>query len=130
MTSARTETVVTLATGVLLGFLASVAGDVLASREAERDRVSVTPARSSDLPWQDAQLFAEVLERVKREYVEPVDDRQLIDGAVRGLVSGLDPYSAYLDQDESRLRRPTMPFELLGPSKGRPPREQGCAQAI
>ena len=52
------------------------------------------------MPWQDARLLAEVLERVEREYVEPVDDHQLLQAAIRGMVSSLDPYSAYLDGDE------------------------------
>jgi carboxyl-terminal processing protease len=52
------------------------------------------------VPWQDARLLAEVLERVEREYVEPVDDHQLLQNAIRGMVSSLDPYSAYLDGEE------------------------------
>ena len=53
-----------------------------------------------DLPWQDARMLAEVLERVKHDYVNPVDDHQLLQAAIRGMVSSLDPYSAYLDGDE------------------------------
>ena len=53
-----------------------------------------------DLPWQDARMLAEVLERVKQEFVNPVDDHQLLQAAIRGMVSSLDPYSAYLDGDE------------------------------
>jgi carboxyl-terminal processing protease len=98
----QARTIATLATGVLLGFLVAVGGDVFADREASR--VAAPPlagaADNSGLPWQEAQLLAEVLERVKREYVEPVDDRKLIDNAVRGLVAGLDPYSAFLDERE------------------------------
>ena len=58
------------------------------------------PAPRTDLPWQDARILADVLERVKREYVTPVDDHQLLQAAIRGMVSSLDPYSAYLDADE------------------------------
>src|SRR6202158_4602653 len=54
----------------------------------------------TDLPWQDARMLAEVLERVKHEYVNPVDDHQLLQAAIRGMVSSLDPFSAYLDGDE------------------------------
>jgi carboxyl-terminal processing protease len=53
-----------------------------------------------DLPWQDAHVLAEVLDRVEHEYVNPVDDHQLLQAAIRGMVSSLDPYSAYLDSDE------------------------------
>jgi carboxyl-terminal processing protease len=54
----------------------------------------------ADLPWQDARVLAEVLERVKHEYVNPVDDHELLQAAIRGMVSSLDPYSAYLDGEE------------------------------
>ena len=58
------------------------------------------PATRTDLPWQDARILAEVLERVKHDYVNYVDDHQLLQAAIRGMVSSLDPYSAYLDADE------------------------------
>jgi carboxyl-terminal processing protease len=57
-------------------------------------------AADQKVPWQDARLLAEVLERVEREYVEPVDDHRLLQSAIRGMVSSLDPYSAYLDGEE------------------------------
>lgn len=80
--------------GVLLGASLSLGSGVLAQRELE-------PADDT-LPWEEARLLAEVLERVKREYVEPVDDRQLIEAAVRGMVTDLDPHSQFLDSDEYR----------------------------
>ncbi len=58
------------------------------------------PTPGADLPWADARVLAEVLERVEREYVNPVDDHQLLQAAIRGMVSSLDPYSAYLDGEE------------------------------
>ena len=53
-----------------------------------------------DLPWADARLLADVLERVKHDYVNPVDDHQLLQAAIRGMVSSLDPYSEFVDGDE------------------------------
>ena len=61
---------------------------------AERD------ATPNSLPWEDARLLAEVLERVKQEYVEPVDDSALIESAVRGMITDLDPHSQFLDSKE------------------------------
>jgi len=60
------------------------------------------PQAASDdtLPWQDAQVLAEVLERVHEDYVDPVDDHQLMQNAIRGMVAGLDPHSAYLDDEQ------------------------------
>ncbi len=45
-------------------------------------------------------MLAEVLDRVEHDYVNPVNDHQLLQAAIRGMVSSLDPYSAYLDGDE------------------------------
>jgi carboxyl-terminal processing protease len=57
-------------------------------------------ALGTDLPWQDARTLADVLERVKHDYVNPVGDHQLLQAAIRGMVSSLDPYSAYLDGED------------------------------
>ena len=52
------------------------------------------------LPIEDLRVFAEIFERIKQDYVEPVDDRKLLHDAIRGMLSGLDPHSAYLDEEE------------------------------
>jgi carboxyl-terminal processing protease len=77
--------------------LAAAAGlSVALARAVPADK----PAPKPDLPWADAHTLADVLERVKHDYVDPVDDHQLLQAAIRGMVSSLDPYSAYLDGDE------------------------------
>jgi len=88
--SRKTRSALTLALGIVLGIAVSLGGGVL----AERDELQNT------LPWEDARLLAEVLERVKEEYVEPVDDTTLIESAVRGMVTGLDSHSQFLDPEE------------------------------
>jgi carboxyl-terminal processing protease len=47
---------------------------------------------------EDIRLFTAVFGLVKQAYVEPVDDKTLMQSAVRGLLAGLDPHSEYLDQ--------------------------------
>ena len=54
----------------------------------------------SSLPLQDLRAFAEVFGRMKKDYVENVDDQTLIDHAIRGMLAGLDPHSTYLSPDE------------------------------
>ncbi len=67
------------------------------------------PAADATLPWEEARLFAEVYERIKREYVDTVDDRELMEKAIRGMVAALDPHSAFLDSDEfEEIRLSTM----------------------
>jgi carboxyl-terminal processing protease len=80
-----------LAIGIAIGLSLGLSHGVLADKPA---------ALGADLPWQDAHMLAAVLERVKHDYVNPVDDHQLLQAAIRGMVASLDPYSAYLDGDE------------------------------
>jgi carboxyl-terminal processing protease len=89
--SSKTRQVLVLALGVALGLSLGLVRGVSAQKPA---------TLGADLPWQDARILAEVLERVKREYVNPTDDHQLLQAAIRGMVSSLDPYSAYLDGDD------------------------------
>ncbi len=63
------------------------------------------PAGEKTLPIDDLRVFAEVFGRIKQDYVEPVDDHKLLRDAIRGMLSGLDPHSAYLDEDEFKELR-------------------------
>lgn len=58
-----------------------------------------TPAEEKGLPLKELRIFAEVFGRVQQDYVEPVTDRELLDHAIRGMLEGLDPHSAYLDEE-------------------------------
>ena len=49
---------------------------------------------------EDVQRFGTALEIIKRYYVEEVPNQKLFDNALRGLLSGLDPHSSYLDETE------------------------------
>jgi carboxyl-terminal processing protease len=58
------------------------------------------------LPWREANLFAEVYESVRRDYIDEIPDERLISSAVRGMASDLDQYSTYMDAreyDEMRM---------------------------
>ncbi|UYO75982.1 S41 family peptidase [Halomonas qinghailakensis] len=74
------------------------------------------PANSvaDDLPLEEIQTFAEVFERIKRGYVEEVDDRTLLRNAMRGMLSELDPHSAYLDEEEYQSLRESTQGEFGG----------------
>jgi len=51
------------------------------------------------LPLEDLQVFSEVFGKIKSDYVEDVDDKQLLQDAIQGMLSGLDPHSSYLDPE-------------------------------
>jgi len=62
----------------------------------------------ADLPLEELKSFGEVFERIKRAYVHDVDDKTLLQNAIRGMLSGLDPHSAYLGPEEfSELQEST-----------------------
>ena len=61
--------------------------------------ISAVAQRGEPLPLKELQQFANVFAAIKASYVEPVTDKQLINDAIKGLFSDLDPHSAYLDAD-------------------------------
>ncbi len=104
----RSRTLIALTAGTFLGFCGALTSGVLADRPTVLAHGEGSAARST-LPWQDASLFAEVYERIKREYVDEVDDHALMEKAIRGMVAALDPHSAYLDSQEfDEIRLSTM----------------------
>jgi carboxyl-terminal processing protease len=59
-------------------------------------------APDSASTWRQLDLFSEVFERVRSDYVDPVSDDKIIDAALNGMLSGLDPHSRYLNAQEFR----------------------------
>jgi carboxyl-terminal processing protease len=55
---------------------------------------------SSSLPLDELRNLSNVFGQIKRDYVEPVEDRLLLTDAIKGMVSGLDPHSSYLDKKD------------------------------
>jgi carboxyl-terminal processing protease len=104
--STRSRTLIALVTGAVLGFSASMTGNVFAGKQDESTAVN-RPGEA--LPWEEARLLAEVYERIKRDYVDEVDERKLLENAVRGMVAALDPHSTFLDSEEfEEIRLSTM----------------------
>lgn len=80
-----------------LVFPALISAPTLAE-EQEEPVQNVEQAKS--LPLDELRLFTEVFQRIKNAYVEPVDDATLLEDALRGMILGLDPHSAYLEPKE------------------------------
>lgn len=72
--------------GVIAGVLLSVG-------------LSAVAQRGAPLPLDELRQFSSVFSAIKNNYVEPVPDKKLISGAISGMLSDLDPHSAYLDAD-------------------------------
>jgi carboxyl-terminal processing protease len=78
--------------GVCLGVMLSLNFSAVAQHETD----------TSPLPVEELRTLTEVFGRIKSDYVEPVDDKKLITGAINGMVSDLDPHSAYLEGEDFR----------------------------
>lgn len=83
-----------IAIGVFVGVLISLNFSANAGRNP--------PA---PLPVDELRAFTDVFNAIKQGYVEPVEDKKLLDHAISGMLSGLDPHSAYLDADAFRELR-------------------------
>ena len=81
---------------VVFGAALGVAASLHFSAVADRQSTALM------LPVDDLRLFSEVFGRIKSDYVEPVEDRKLLKEAINGMLTGLDPHSAFLDQEAYR----------------------------
>src|SRR5688572_17177590 len=80
-----------IALGAVAGVLISLNFQAIADR-----------AGRSSLPIEELRAFTEVFGAIKTNYVEAVEDKKLITEAINGMLTGLDPHSAYLDQEAFR----------------------------
>jgi carboxyl-terminal processing protease len=88
--SKQFKTALVLVFGIFLGISASLTGNVLANKKAETE----------GLPLDELRNFSDIFARIKSDYVEKVEDKTLLEHAIRGMLSGLDPHSTYLNPDE------------------------------
>jgi len=88
--NSRERTLIAGLAGGILGVALTGAGFWLASRERA----------PNDLPRKDAELLAEVLDRIQADYVDRTDNHELMSGAIRGMVGELDPHSAFMNAGE------------------------------
>lgn len=86
-----TRHVLLLTVGTLFGLTLSIGGTVIADRQASSERA---------LPIEELRTFSEIFGKIKADYVKDVEDKALLENAIRGMLTGLDPHSAYLDQEE------------------------------
>ena len=98
--SSRARPLVALFVGLLIGLSLSVASQVAAERGPQYSVSATSSADGAALPWKDARLLAEVMQRVHDNYVDPVEDHQLMQNAIRGMVEALDDHSTFLSPEE------------------------------
>lgn len=77
--------------GVVLGVTIAIGHGVWADRNAA--------TADSSIPLEELRAFTDVFAKIKSDYVEEVDDKTLLEYAISGMLSNLDPHSTYLDAD-------------------------------
>ncbi|HEB67827.1 MAG TPA: S41 family peptidase [Gammaproteobacteria bacterium] len=90
--SATTRNLLILFVGLLLGVSLALTHGVLAERTVR--------TQATGLPLDMVRTLSEVFGKIKANYVDPVDDKTLLENAIRGMVTGLDPHSSYLDRKD------------------------------
>ena len=77
-----------LAVGITVGAFLTIGEGVFADKD------------SGSLPLEELKTFTEIFAKIKNDYVEPIDDKTLLENAIKGMLAGLDPHSAYLVREE------------------------------
>jgi carboxyl-terminal processing protease len=71
---------------------------VIAPAEAAEETVQTNP-NELPLPLDEVRIFAQVLNQIRNAYVEPIDDKTLLENAIKGMLAGIDPHSSYVTND-------------------------------
>ncbi|HBR98255.1 MAG TPA: peptidase S41 [Gammaproteobacteria bacterium] len=87
--SVRSRPIMLVLLGTVLGASLTIGHTVMATRE-----------KTASLPLEQLRTFTDVFTRIKHNYVEDVSDEDLLEYAIRGMLSGLDPHSAYLSPEQ------------------------------
>ncbi len=86
----RSKPITLMAAGAVLGVTLTLGHGVVGARDTSGDV----------LPLEQLRTFSDVFARIKRNYVEDVSDEDLLEHAIRGMLSGLDPHSSYLNTEQ------------------------------
>lgn len=93
--SLKVRSVLVLVIGTVLGLTVSLGSSMLAGHEPSSRAVDSDTRLDPNLA-----VLAEAMERVRREYVDQIDDRTLVENAIKGMLEGLDQHSSFLDRDQ------------------------------
>ena len=83
-----------LAVGLTGGFAHAQEAEIPVSPDPATTDVLPAGDQPGQLPLTDLRIFADVFNQIRTAYVEEVDDRTLLENAIKGMLNGLDPHSA------------------------------------
>ena len=90
-----------LAVALALPFASALAQDAKPDAVAPADDPDAAETAASKVPLAEIRRYVDVYNAVKQAYVEPVDDRKLMQSAIKGLLLDLDPHSEYLSKSDA-----------------------------
>ncbi len=102
---------------LLLSILPMLSAQTLYAQTAangDADGDAESNVENLPLPLNEVRIFAEVLNRIRSAYVEPIDDQTLLENAVRGMLAGIDPHSSYLANEAFDLLQENTTGEFGG----------------
>lgn len=88
--------------GLLMGLSVCSQSDVAQDNEAGEQTLPLQTEKVSVLPLEDLRVFTKAYDHIRNAYVEEIDDKTLLEYAIRGMLQQLDPHSAYLDEESSK----------------------------
>ena len=100
----RLRTTLLLGTAFLAGVAIGPASGLFASHFVRGLAINSAFAQDTDRAntYRLLTLFGDVFERVRSQYVDPVSDKELVENAVNGMLTGLDPHSSYMNAEQFR----------------------------
>jgi carboxyl-terminal processing protease len=99
--SSLTHTALSLFLTIALSALAiSASAETDSGSVADSQGAAAEPGITGELPLHELRIFADVFNQIRIGYVKEVDDKTLLEYAIRGMLTGLDPHSVYLDADD------------------------------
>jgi hypothetical protein len=114
----RLRTTMLLGTAFLAGVAIGPASGLFASHLARGLAINSAFAQDTDRAntYRLLTLFGDVFERVRRQYVDPVSDKELVENAVNGMLTGLDPHSGYMNAEQFRAMQVVRRRSVAGSS--------------
>ena len=97
-----------------LGTAAGICLTLLVTGPQGSQWVAAAKAAAGGDTYSQLNLFGEVFERVKTDYVEKPDDAKLVEGAINGMITSLDPHSRYMNDSAWREMQETTHGEFGG----------------
>jgi len=95
-------------------FITALFLTAISSAQSEETIANEPVTESTALPLKELRLFTLIFDHIRRSYVEPISDQQLLENAIKGMLGEMDPHSAYLDASSFEQLQESTKGEFTG----------------